>query len=47
MPGELVELLRSTGHQVTISDNLASSIAHVDIDILLVFKKAICVSTRG
>ena len=31
MPGELVELLRSTGHQVTISDNLASSIAHVDI----------------
>lgn len=31
MPGELVEMLRMAGHQVTVSDNLEASIAHVDI----------------
>jgi aspartate carbamoyltransferase catalytic subunit len=31
MPGEIVELLRQTGHQVMESDQLEQSISHVDI----------------
>ncbi len=31
MPGELVEMLRQAGHTVVVSDQLESSIAHVDI----------------
>lgn len=31
MPGELVELMRATGHQVTVTDQLNEAIAHVDI----------------
>ena len=31
MPDDLVDMLRAVGHQVTVSENLESSIAHVDI----------------
>ena len=31
MPEELVDLLRTTGHRVTVTDSLEESIAHVDI----------------